>query len=459
MKLYYLIVFNCFFTKNYFIIILYNKIKMNNIVQSFDSNINSILEDYVRKPTVIKAIVQLLLMLYAVRLAPTPPPVVLQLFTNTYFKLFIFSLILWTAQVSPSTSILIAVAFMITVNYTTTGKVWERMDNTPTSVNSASVTPDQSAQAVQVLAEAASSPVSASPSIVDPVAKIAMANITSSSGASAIQALSQQASTPIAGTPSNVASAVQAAMSSIPSTTASTSTPAQSAQAVQALAQAASSPSASPISSVIPVASIAMANTTSASGASAIQALATQASTPMAGTPDNVGIAAQTAMNSISGSGSGSGSDSGSVSIMSSNKTDVAQAIQTLASAASSPSSASSSVIVPAANVVASVMSSADGIAAVQALAQQAMTPSPGTPANVAAAVQTAISSATSSSVVSASTPDQASQPAGAIVATGSASSDSGCYPLRNYDMKKVIPMKDGAYSFEDYQQFMPTKQ
>jgi hypothetical protein len=88
------------------------------------------------------------------------------------------------------------------------------------------------------------------------------------------------------------------------------------------------------------------------------------------------------------------------------------------------------------------------------------MTPAAGTPANVAAAVQTAVSSAgTPSTGVSASTPDQTSQPAGAVVATGSASTDAGCYPLRNYDMKKVMPMKDGAYSFEDYQQFMPTKQ
>lgn len=400
---------------------------MDNIVQSFDYNINSILENYVRKPTIIKAIVQLLLMLYAVKLAPTPPPVVLQLFTNTYFKLFIFSLILWTAQVSPSTAILIAVAFMITINYTTTGKIWEMMDNTSTQV-----TPEQSTQAVKVLAQAASSPIASPQDVVTPVVQIALANTTTSVGASAIQALAQQASMPVAGTPTNVSTAVNTAMSSMSSMSSSaSSTPAQSAQAVQALAQAASSPSPIPTSTIIPVASIAMANTTSANGVSAIQALATQAATPAAGTPDNVAIAAKVAMGSIAPM-----VDSQSMPI------NPTEAIQALAQAASSASQAPSSVVVPMANMAASVMTSDSGVNAIQALAQQAMTPAAGTSANVAAAVQTAISSA--------SVPDKVS---------GSASTDSGCYPLRNYDMTKVIPMKDGQSTFEDYQQFMSTKQ
>jgi hypothetical protein len=111
--------------------------------------------------------------------------------------------------------------------------------------------------------------------------------------------------------------------------------------------------------------------------------------------------------------------------------------------------------------VAASTMTSADGIAAVQALTQQAMTPAAGTPANVAAAVQTAVNSVgvVSSAGVSASVPDQRSQPARAVMPSNVVAKDSGCYPIRNYDMSKVMPMKDGAWSFEDYQPFMSTKQ
>ena len=81
------------------------------------------------KPTIIKGVVHLFLILYAARLAPVPPKQVLVLIENVYFKLACMSLILWSAQFSPSTSILIALAFMVTINYTTTGRVWEMMEN------------------------------------------------------------------------------------------------------------------------------------------------------------------------------------------------------------------------------------------------------------------------------------------------------------------------------------------
>lgn len=408
---------------------------MNNIVQTFDLNINSILEEYVRKPTIIKAIVQLLLMLYAVRLAPTPPPVVLALFTNTYFKLFIFSLILWTAQVSPSTAILIAVAFMITINYTTTGKIWEMMDNTSavTSAVTLAVTPDQSVNAVNVLAEVASSSSMMPPAMADSIVNIALANTTTQAGASAVKNLAQQALSSNAGSPIQVANSVMSSVGSIPSTSASSSTPAQSIQAVQALAQAASSPIPSPISTVIPVASIAMANITSSSGASAVQSLATQSAMAEAGTPSKVESATKTAIMSITSP------DPISSTVPVVTSSTAMSAIQSLATSASSASSVSASIVVPVANIAASVMTSANGISAIQALAQQAMTPEAGTQANVEVAVKTAMGSMNTSD--------------------SSASTDSGCYPIRNYDMTKIMPMKDGQFTFEDYQQFMPTKQ
>jgi hypothetical protein len=41
----------------------------------------------------------------------------------------VFSLILWTAQFSPSTSILIAVGFMVTTNYANNQPLWELLEN------------------------------------------------------------------------------------------------------------------------------------------------------------------------------------------------------------------------------------------------------------------------------------------------------------------------------------------
>jgi hypothetical protein len=98
-------------------------------VNTFDSQLSNLLNEYVKKPTLIRGIVHLLLILYVARLAPSLPKEVLVLFENQYFKLFVFSLVLWTAQFSPSTSILIALAFMVTVNYSTNKSLWEFLEN------------------------------------------------------------------------------------------------------------------------------------------------------------------------------------------------------------------------------------------------------------------------------------------------------------------------------------------
>ena len=98
-------------------------------VNTFDTQFSNILNQYVKKPTLIRGVVHLLLILYVARLAPSLPQQVLILFENQYFKLFIFSLVLWTAQFSPSTSILIALAFMVTVNYSTNKALWEFLEN------------------------------------------------------------------------------------------------------------------------------------------------------------------------------------------------------------------------------------------------------------------------------------------------------------------------------------------
>lgn len=103
---------------------------MADTLKAFDVQMNSLLDTYVRKPTLIKGVVHLLLILYAAKLAPALPNSVLKLFDNAYFKLFIFSLILWTAQFSPSTAILIAIAFLVSANYLNNKPLFEFIENT-----------------------------------------------------------------------------------------------------------------------------------------------------------------------------------------------------------------------------------------------------------------------------------------------------------------------------------------
>lgn len=98
-------------------------------VKQFDVAVNDLMVRVYKRPAMVSAVVHMLIILYATKLAPELPRSVLNIVQNPYFKLFIFSLILWTAKVSPSTSILVALAFMITMNYANSKPLWEFLDN------------------------------------------------------------------------------------------------------------------------------------------------------------------------------------------------------------------------------------------------------------------------------------------------------------------------------------------
>lgn len=101
---------------------------MADVIKTFDKTVDNTLQKIV-SPSVVKGFIHLLLTLYAVRLAPELPVVISNLFTNQYFRLLVFSLILWIARFSPSTAILMSLAFMITVNYATNKPLWEFLEN------------------------------------------------------------------------------------------------------------------------------------------------------------------------------------------------------------------------------------------------------------------------------------------------------------------------------------------
>jgi hypothetical protein len=189
------------------------------IIKKLDNGVNSILSTLMKEPTLIRGSIHLLLMLYAARIAPKLPDAVLVLFENQYFKLFIFSLILWTAQFSPSTSILIAIAFMVSINYVNQKPLWEFMDGeiqlleeetaapemttmapemTTMAPEMTTMAPETTAaiEAVVVLANAAVSTTAVPAEQVIPVAEIAAAAVTTPAGLQAVQALAEQAVVP-----------------------------------------------------------------------------------------------------------------------------------------------------------------------------------------------------------------------------------------------------------------------
>lgn len=169
--------------------------------------------------TNFKGLAHLFLILYATRLAPELPKVVLDLFTNGYFKLFIYVLILYTANVNPTTALLIAIAFMVTLNVVNQKKMFEMMENgeTPVAETPATETPatELPVAAVQALAEAATTPAPAPEEKVAEVVEIAQGAVQTEEGAQAIQTLAEAAVAPTATPMDQVQQAVQVALDSM----------------------------------------------------------------------------------------------------------------------------------------------------------------------------------------------------------------------------------------------------
>jgi len=265
-------------------------------LKDFDVTINKTFSP-VMKPTFVKAIVHLLLVLYAARIAPKLPRPVYDLFENQYFKLFILSLILWTAQFSPSISILISLAFIMTINYANKQPIWEFMEN---------VTDKNAVDAVKQLADAAASPTASPAETIVPLANTAGSVVKTEEGVAAVKALAEQAMTPEAGDSARIMSAVETVVvSTVTPTPAPTvtptlvPTPAQAVEGIKILAEAAASPAPVSPETIVPIANAVASVATTTGGVEAIKALAEQAMTPVAGVPEKVTEAVQVAVTSV----------------------------------------------------------------------------------------------------------------------------------------------------------------
>ena len=287
--------------------------QIKQIVDALDTKVTDVLK-FIEKPTFVKGLVYLSLMLYAARIAPVPPKAVLVLFDNAYFKVFVFSLILWTAQISPSTSILIALAFMVTINYSTTGKIWEMMDNV--SPGSGTVTPTPTAPTPAIAMQAASTVMADqtnNSTVVTNVAQnpntmVITPTIVQTPQGPTVLNPSIVVSSAVVSTPSGQQVVVTPSVTSIsPSSTtattttpaqsmASTVTPAQSVAAITTLSHAAASPAASDLAAVNNVAAVAMSNISTPAATTAVKQLAEQAATPAPGDVAKVDAAKQAAL-------------------------------------------------------------------------------------------------------------------------------------------------------------------
>ena len=228
------------------------------VIKKLDNGINSILSTLIKEPTLIRGAIHLLLMLYAARIAPKLPDAVLALFENQYFKLFIFSLILWTAQFSPSTSILIAIAFMVSINYVNQKPLWEFMDGEIQLLEEETAGPETTTMAPETMAPETMAPMSMAPMTMAPETTTFAPETTTMP----------------------------------PQTTAAI-------EAVVTLANAAVSTTAVPAEQVIPVAEVAAAAVTTPIGLQAIQVLAEQAVTPTPAPTPEVQRAVDIAVESI----------------------------------------------------------------------------------------------------------------------------------------------------------------
>lgn len=261
-------------------------------LKDFDVTINKTFSP-VMKPTFVKAIVHLLLVLYAARIAPKLPRPVYDLFENQYFKLFIFSLILWTAQFSPSISILISLAFIMTMNYANKQPIWEFMEN---------VTDKNAVDAVKQLADAAASPTASPAETIVPLANTAGSVVKTEEGVAAVKALAEQAMTPEAGDSAKIMSAVETVVVSTVTPAPAVTlvpTPAQAVEGIKILAEAAASPAPVSPETIVPIANAVASVATTTGGVEAIKALAEQAMTPVAGVPEKVTEAVQVAVTSV----------------------------------------------------------------------------------------------------------------------------------------------------------------
>lgn len=125
-------------------------------VQKLNDTVNKYMNP-LQTNTILRALLHLMIVIYAAKFAPSLPPQVVQVFQNKYVQIALFAVIMWTVHTSPSTAILLAIAFMVTMNYVNQKPLWEFLDNV-TAAPSAPSVDTAIATVTQALAEQQATP-------------------------------------------------------------------------------------------------------------------------------------------------------------------------------------------------------------------------------------------------------------------------------------------------------------
>lgn len=125
---------------------------MEAINKYFDTPIDTVLKNYITVNNVISAFIQLVTLLYVSQLSPKLPKSVSDFFKNKYVTLLVFALIMWTAKVRPSLSIVLAIGFMVATNAANNQPLWEFLENTELQEASP---PKEASPSVEVVPSAA----------------------------------------------------------------------------------------------------------------------------------------------------------------------------------------------------------------------------------------------------------------------------------------------------------------
>lgn len=76
----------------------------------------------------VQSLLYLLVILYATKFAPSLPRAVIDVIDNQFFKVLVFFFVIWSAKYSPSTALIVSIAFLLTMNYINNMKMFEKME-------------------------------------------------------------------------------------------------------------------------------------------------------------------------------------------------------------------------------------------------------------------------------------------------------------------------------------------
>jgi hypothetical protein len=100
-----------------------------NFIKSTDAKLDKYLKEDEFYKNIIKGIISLFVILYAARVAPNLPVGVMEFLDKPLVKFFIFAAIIYTANVSPSIAMALALAFMFSINKFQGRKFYEFLEN------------------------------------------------------------------------------------------------------------------------------------------------------------------------------------------------------------------------------------------------------------------------------------------------------------------------------------------